>query len=157
VEIRPPFAGFPSPVERVGNSLFEFSMLSHGVAFPPRPLGAFGAQRRGLFLATPFLAHRLAAHLDTVGIVHQPVENAVGERRIADLLVLTWPPGVGWSRLSGAARQTTKTRTERLCWPPHYGFSFWPWHSGCWHWHVSSTMPFALAQLSLQYSFPSAG
>ena len=75
----------------------------------------------------------------------------------ADLLTLTWPPGVGWSRLSSAARQTTKTRAEHLCWPLHYGFSFWPWHSGCWHWHVSSTMPFALAQLSLQYSFPSAG
>ena len=53
--IRPPFGGFPSPAERVGNSVFEFSMLSHGVAFPPRPLGAFGAQRRGTFLATPFL------------------------------------------------------------------------------------------------------
>lgn len=75
--IRPPFGGFPSPAERVGNSVFEFSMLSHGVAFPPRPLGAFGAQRRGLFLATPFFAHRLAAHLDTVGVVHQPAENAV--------------------------------------------------------------------------------
>ena len=45
-------------------------------------------------------------------ILEQLVE--IGERRIADLLMLTWPPGVGWSRLSSAARQTTKTRAEHL-------------------------------------------
>ena len=33
VGIRLPFAGFPSPVERVGNSLWEFSALSMGRHF----------------------------------------------------------------------------------------------------------------------------
>ena len=33
VEIRPSFAGFPSPVERVGNSFWEFSTLSTGRHF----------------------------------------------------------------------------------------------------------------------------
>ena len=33
VGIRLPCAGFPSPVERVGNSLFEFSTLSTGRHF----------------------------------------------------------------------------------------------------------------------------
>ena len=34
-----------------------------------------------------FLAHGLAAHLDAMGVVHQTVEDAVGDGRIADLLV----------------------------------------------------------------------
>jgi len=33
VGIRPSFAGFPSPVERVGNLFFEFSTLSTGRHF----------------------------------------------------------------------------------------------------------------------------
>jgi hypothetical protein len=33
------------------------------------------------------LTHRIATHLDPVGIVNQPVENAIGHRRVADLLV----------------------------------------------------------------------
>ena len=33
------------------------------------------------------LAHRVAAHFDAVGIVNQPVEDTVSQRRIADLLV----------------------------------------------------------------------
>ena len=56
-----------------------------------------------------------------------------------------------------SSRQKTKALAEHLCSPIHYGFSFWPWHPGCWHWHVISKVPFASAQLSLQYSFPSAG
>jgi hypothetical protein len=42
------FAGFPSPVERVGNSLFEFSTLSTGRHFHGAvSVGVLGAQRRG--------------------------------------------------------------------------------------------------------------
>jgi hypothetical protein len=29
--------------------------------------------------------HRIAAHLDAPGVVHQPVEDAMGHGRIADL------------------------------------------------------------------------
>src|SRR6516225_3498573 len=37
-------------------------------------------------LLTPVLfAHRLATHLDAVGVMHQPVENAVGQGGIPDL------------------------------------------------------------------------
>jgi hypothetical protein len=51
------FAGFPSPVERVGNSLFEFSTLSTGRHFHGAfPLGVLGAQRRG-----PCAGRRLGA------------------------------------------------------------------------------------------------
>jgi hypothetical protein len=39
-------------------------------------------------------AHGITSHLNPVGVVDQPVENAVGERGIADLLVPTgnWQP-----------------------------------------------------------------
>jgi len=33
------------------------------------------------------LAHRVAAHLDAIGVVHEPVEDAVRKRRISYLLV----------------------------------------------------------------------
>src|SRR5208283_4656825 len=48
----------------------------HGAAFPRRPLGVFGAQRRCSFFTAAFFTHRLAAHLEAVGVVHQPVEDA---------------------------------------------------------------------------------
>ena len=35
----------------------------------------------------PILAHRIAAHLNAMSVVNQPVEDAVGQRRIADLFV----------------------------------------------------------------------
>src|SRR6266478_1967749 len=34
-----------------------------------------------------FFAHRFSAHLDAVGIVHQTIQDAVGDGGIADLLV----------------------------------------------------------------------
>ena len=43
----------------------------HGAAFPRPPLGVFAAQRRCSFFAAALFAHRLAAHLDAVRIVHQ--------------------------------------------------------------------------------------
>jgi hypothetical protein len=56
-----------NPVRKVGNSsLLLIALVSQGIAF---------------------LAHGLAAHLDAVSIVHQAVEDAVGESGIADLLV----------------------------------------------------------------------
>ena len=62
----------------IGLSLFE-------KVFPA------ASQRRSLgFLArltSTFLAHRFTAEFDSVGIVHQPVENAVGDGRIPDLLM----------------------------------------------------------------------
>src|SRR5437667_12043750 len=84
----PPFAGFPSPVERVENSLwvFEFSTLSTGRHFHGAfPLVVLGAKRRGLRLLAALFAHRFTLHLDPVGVVHEPVQDAVGERRVADL------------------------------------------------------------------------
>ena len=33
------------------------------------------------------LPHRIAAHLDPMGVVHEPVEDSIGQRRIADLFV----------------------------------------------------------------------
>jgi hypothetical protein len=36
------------------------------------------------------LPHRVAAHLDTVSVVNQPVEDTIGHRGIANLFV---PPG----------------------------------------------------------------
>ena len=83
------FAGFPSPVERVGNSPFEFSRLSRGRhfhrAFPLVLLGA--KRRRSQFLAAALFAHRFTPHLEAVGVVDQPVENAISQSRITDLLV----------------------------------------------------------------------
>src|SRR5271165_1989172 len=38
-------------------------------------------------LLSASFAHRIAAHLDPVGIVDQPVEDAIGRGRIADLFV----------------------------------------------------------------------
>src|SRR5579864_1761130 len=35
----------------------------------------------------PFLAHRLSPHLDAMGVVHQAVQDAIGDSGIADLLV----------------------------------------------------------------------
>ena len=53
-----------------------------------RPLGVFGAKRRGsLLLAAALFAHRFALHLDALSVVDQPVENAIGQGLITDLLV----------------------------------------------------------------------
>ena len=38
-------------------------------------------------LTSTFLAHRFTAEFDPEGVVHQPVEDAVGDGRIPDLLV----------------------------------------------------------------------
>src|ERR1035438_8287625 len=64
-------------------------------------------------------------------------------------------PSLGCDRTYLAQR--TKTRAEQLGWPIDYGFRFWPWHPGCWHWQVISEIRFASAQDSLQYAFPSGG
>ena len=60
----------------------------------PRPQGRgqiFGNSFLLLIALVPrgiaFLAHGLSAHLDAMGIVHQAVEDAVGESGIADLLM----------------------------------------------------------------------
>jgi hypothetical protein len=34
----------------------------------------------------PILAHRIPTHLNAVGIMNQPAEDAVGQRGIADLV-----------------------------------------------------------------------
>jgi hypothetical protein len=49
-----------------------------------------GSPRKECVLSIRFtstLAHRIASHLDPMRIVDQPVENAIGHRRVADLLV----------------------------------------------------------------------
>src|SRR5882762_11593863 len=38
-------------------------------------------------LTSTFLAHRFTAEFDPEGVVHQPVEDAIGDGRIPDLLV----------------------------------------------------------------------
>ncbi len=38
---------------------------------------------------TTIFSHRIPAHLDPVGVVNYPVEDAVGNCRIADLFVPT--------------------------------------------------------------------
>src|SRR5436190_21514206 len=82
--------------------VFEFSTLPTGRHFH----GAFhllvlGAPRRGLLLPAALFAHRLTAHLDALGVVHQPVENAVGPGGIADLLV-----PLGTRQLAGQDRRS---------------------------------------------------
>ena len=47
------------------------------------------------------LEHGIAAHLDPVGVVHQPIEDAVGGSGIADLLV-----PAGHRKLGGENRGT---------------------------------------------------
>jgi hypothetical protein len=37
--------------------------------------------------ASPILTHRVAAHLNAMSVVDQPVDDAVGQRGIADLLM----------------------------------------------------------------------
>jgi hypothetical protein len=44
------------------------------------------ARRSGIRLP-PIFAHRIASHLDAMRVVHEPVENAIGQGWIADLLV----------------------------------------------------------------------
>ena len=146
-------------MERVGNSLFEFSTLSTGRHFHRAfDFVVFGAQRRshrrlisfflfGLFfrsgpksdvasqkscarmplgttisrsldprylpfcsrLLTPVLfAHRLATHLDAVGVMHQPVENAVGQGGIPRSARATGVPArIGVAGLLSAFAWTT--------------------------------------------------
>ena len=72
------------PGGKGGNSslLLEFSTL-HGPSFPRRKyLASFGAQRR---LSGALFAHRFVLRFDVVSVVDQPVQDAVGQRRIADL------------------------------------------------------------------------
>jgi hypothetical protein len=35
----------------------------------------------------PVLTHRIATHLNTMGVVHQPVQGAIGQRGVANLFV----------------------------------------------------------------------
>ncbi len=48
---------------------------------------AIACELRARFSAA--IAHRISAHLNAVGVVNEPVEDAVGQRGIADLLVPT--------------------------------------------------------------------
>jgi len=65
----------------------------------------------------------------------------------ACLFLLRWSTG----------QPKNKASCRHRGWLIDYDFRASPWHLGCWHWHVSSTRPFASAQVALQYSFPSAG
>jgi hypothetical protein len=53
------------------------------------PVPALGTQKPGERLArrTAFLTHRIAFHLDAVGVVNQPVESTVCGGSVADLLM----------------------------------------------------------------------
>jgi hypothetical protein len=55
-------------------------------------LAVIRRQGYGLFAATlclksQILAHRVAAHFDATSIMNQPVEDTIGQRRIADPFV----------------------------------------------------------------------
>ena len=52
------------------------------------PAQASSARRLRFGRRIAFLAHGVATHLDAVSIVHRPVEDAVSDGAIADLLVL---------------------------------------------------------------------
>ena len=82
------FPRFPRGVISTAPSLSECSERSDASSVTCLPVqgSVLGAERCGSFLAALF-AHRFAAQLDTVSVVHQPVENAVGQGRITDLLV----------------------------------------------------------------------
>jgi hypothetical protein len=64
--------------------VLECDILRHGV-----DLLALGLRRFGLGFGVRGLelAHAVARECDPVGVVDDPVENRVGERRIADDLV----------------------------------------------------------------------
>jgi hypothetical protein len=50
--------------------------------------GGRGSFRGAMFTAGGFsFAHRVPAQLDTVGVMHQPIQDAIGDGGIADLLV----------------------------------------------------------------------
>ena len=62
----------------------------HGVSFPRRscPSWSFRSAATALrFFAVALFAQRFTLHLEAVSVGHQPVENAVGQSGIADLLV----------------------------------------------------------------------
>ncbi len=63
-----------------------------GVPCPPLSPVENCFSRFLLGFAPAFLAHRFAIEFDAVGVMNQPVENAVGERRVADLLC-QWASG----------------------------------------------------------------
>jgi hypothetical protein len=52
-----------------------------------RPYYIHWANRKPPIRLPPIFARRLAPHVDAVGVVHQSVEDAVGQRGIADLFV----------------------------------------------------------------------
>ena len=64
------------------------------------------------------LSHRIAAHLDAVRVVNQPVEDAVGGGGIADLFVPAGRPAVARSGSSSASdsglRRSPRSRGVRV-------------------------------------------
>ena len=63
-----------------------------------------------------FLAHRLSPHLNAMGIVHQAIEDAIGDGRIGDLLVPARDrqPGAPWPALSGAGGASRSFRDVEI-------------------------------------------
>src|SRR5512133_2333813 len=74
--------GSQSRVQALTTSFLLLVVLLRGIAFP---------------------AHRLSPHLNAMGIVHQAIEDAIGDGRIADLLVPARDrqPVAPWPALSG--------------------------------------------------------
>jgi hypothetical protein len=74
----------------VGHKYRSLSVRQPSVFLFEKVFSAASRRRSLWFLArltSTFLAHRFTAEFDPVGVVHQPVENAVGDGRIPDLLV----------------------------------------------------------------------
>src|SRR5205823_2349001 len=66
---------------------FQKLLYSPSVCVKPTAGRRAGRIRRRVGLRVrlpPILTHRVATHLDTMGVVHEPIENAVGQRGIAD-------------------------------------------------------------------------
>ena len=85
----PVFCRISKPGGKSGKLVFAFGVFHafHGASFPRRKSSVlFGAQRRRFsLLSGAFLAHRFSLHFDPMSVVHQPVQDAIGQGRIADL------------------------------------------------------------------------
>jgi len=74
--------------------------------------------------ASPILAHRVAAHLDAMGVVHEPVEDAVGQRGIAYLFAPARRDSCEvrivertWSRSSQISQKSRRSSHSEMPWP----------------------------------------
>jgi hypothetical protein len=67
-----------------GEAIFQDSgRIAHDIPSVIRILGLAGRPKLCVPLLPAIFTHRIAAHLDAMGIVNQPVEDGIGHERIA--------------------------------------------------------------------------